>query len=126
MVIRGFAGLIAGGATFLASYWAVLIVTGDGFTNDGLPTLIGAACGLLAGWAVSSHLTPGSLVWSTLRGGLVIGGIAFLVGFAGPIIVTPDANQGPLLGIFFTGPLGFIVGCIGGLVQGLAARRAVA
>jgi len=36
--------------------------------------------------------------------------IAFAIGFFGPIIWAPDANQGPLLGIFITGPLGFAVG----------------
>ena len=44
--------------------------------------------------------------------GFVIGGICFLLGFVGPIIITPDANQCPLLGIFITGPLGFILGII--------------
>ena len=28
----------------------------------------------------------------------------------------PEANQGPLLGIFITGPLGFIIGGLAGLV----------
>ncbi len=39
-----------------------------------------------------------------------IGFICFAAGFFGPIVLTPDANQGPLLGIFITGPLGFVVG----------------
>jgi hypothetical protein len=47
--------------------------------------------------------------------GFVIGGICFLIGFIGPIIVTPEANQGPLLGIFITGPLGFVFGILVGL-----------
>lgn len=40
----------------------------------------------------------------------VIGLIAFLAGFIGPMVFTPGANQGPMLGIFLTGPLGFIAG----------------
>ncbi|MBV6522003.1 MAG: hypothetical protein MNPFHGCM_02147 [Gemmatimonadaceae bacterium] len=52
-----------------------------------------------------------------------VGAIAFLVGFIGPMIVDPEANQGPLLGIFITGPLGFVVGIVWGLVR--AARRRV-
>ena len=39
---------------------------------------------------------------------------------------TPDANQGPLLGIFITGPLGFILGGIGGLVYRLVKSRKTA
>lgn len=40
----------------------------------------------------------------------VVGGIGFIAGFFGPILLTPEANQGPLLGIFITGPLGFVFG----------------
>ena len=40
--------------------------------------------------------------------------IGFIGGFFSPILLDPGANQGPLLGIFFTGPLGFVVGAIGG------------
>jgi hypothetical protein len=54
----------------------------------------------------------------TLIGGIILGGIGFVVGFFGPIIFTPDANQGPLLGIFITGPLGFILGAILGFCYG--------
>lgn len=49
--------------------------------------------------------------------GFIIGLISFLVGFVGPILVTPEANQGPLLGIFITGPAGFVFGLVvGGIV----------
>ena len=40
----------------------------------------------------------------------VVGGIGFIAGFFGPILLTPEANQGLLLGIFITGPLGFVFG----------------
>ncbi len=45
----------------------------------------------------------------------VVGGIGFVLGFVGPILLTPEANQGPLLGIFITGPLGFVLGLLWGL-----------
>lgn len=44
--------------------------------------------------------------------------IVFLAGFFGPLIFTPEANQGPLLGMFFTGPLGFVAGGLFGLISG--------
>lgn len=50
-----------------------------------------------------------------------IGFISFAAGFFGPIIVAPDANQGPLLGIFITGPLGFVAGFVFGIWK--EARR---
>jgi len=48
---------------------------------------------------------------------LVIGGISFSLGFFGPMILDPTSGNGPLLGIFITGPLG----CIAGFFIGLAA-----
>jgi hypothetical protein len=51
-------------------------------------------------------------------GGLILGGIGFVAGFFGPIILTPNANQGPLLGIFVTGPLGFVLGAVIGWLYG--------
>ena len=48
--------------------------------------------------------------------GFVVGVVCFLVGFVGPIIFLPDSNQGPLLGIFITGPLGFIAGIVIGFI----------
>jgi hypothetical protein len=52
----------------------------------------------------------------TLLIGLLVGAIGFVLGFFGPIIFQPGANLGPLLGIFITGPLAFVLGCIGGFV----------
>ena len=52
---------------------------------------------------------------------LSVGAITFLIGFVGPIVVVPSANQGPLLGILYTGPLGLAVGLVWGLVR--AERR---
>jgi uncharacterized YccA/Bax inhibitor family protein len=47
--------------------------------------------------------------------GLIVGAIGFLLGFVGPILLTPEANQGPLLGIFITGPLGVVLGLLWGI-----------
>jgi len=56
-------------------------------------------------------------------GGLVVGGVAFLAGFVGPILLMPGANQGPLFGIFVTGPLGCVVGTAGGVIVARLRRR---
>lgn len=51
-----------------------------------------------------------------IAGGITIGIIGFILGFFGPMILTPNSNQGPLLGIFFTGPAGVLLGLVvGGL-----------
>jgi len=56
------------------------------------------------------------VIASAFRGALIVGGIGFCAGFFGPMLFAPDANQGPLLGIFITGPLGALLGAIGGVV----------
>jgi hypothetical protein len=60
---------------------------------------------------------------SMVKYALIFGVIAFLAGYIGPIVVTPEANQGPLLGIFITGPLGFIAGAAFGLVSAFVRQR---
>lgn len=47
---------------------------------------------------------------------LLMGAAGFLAGFFGPIAIEPGANQGPLLGIFITGPLGVVAGAILGVL----------
>jgi hypothetical protein len=53
----------------------------------------------------------------TLLSALVVGIVSFLAGFVGPILLRPDSNQGPLLGIFITGPAGFVLGGLAGFVR---------
>jgi hypothetical protein len=57
------------------------------------------------------------IVGRAIRPALMVGGMGFAAGFFGPMILKPDANQGPMLGIFITGPIGFVVGLIYGVVR---------
>ena len=68
---------------------------------------------------------PGPLA-RIVSGGAAVGAVGFLLGFVGPMIFSPESNQGPLLGIFFTGPLGFFLGAIGGYVYWLVTRNRAA
>ncbi len=54
-----------------------------------------------------------------LIGALIVGGVGLSIGLLGPAIFAPGANQGPMLGIFISGPLGFIIGAVGGYVYWL-------
>lgn len=57
---------------------------------------------------------------------MVLGAIGFACGFFGPIALNPDANQGPLLGIFITGPGGALLGLVlGAVVAGLGLGPAL-
>lgn len=60
-----------------------------------------------------------SALWRIVVWTLTIGGICFAAGFFGPMIFAPGANQGPLLGILITGPLGAIAGFALGIVREL-------
>lgn len=44
--------------------------------------------------------------------GVVLGAVGLCTGFYAPIVLNPDANQGPLFGIFITGPAGFLGGIL--------------
>ncbi|MGE0082114.1 MAG: hypothetical protein AB7U81_12545 [Thiohalomonadaceae bacterium] len=84
-------------------------------------------------------LLPWVVLWVVLRHGpfrnrwwkgenpigfaLCVGGLAFLVGFIGPMILAPGANQGPLLGILITGPWGLVVGAAWGLLRAALRGR---
>lgn len=68
--------------------------------------------------------TPRFPTWlHALIGGVIIGLAGFLPGFFGPMFLEPDSPQGPMLGIFVTGPLGFVIGVIGGAIAGLVRNR---
>lgn len=68
--------------------------------------------------------STGSRVAATAaKGGCLLGLIGFMGGFFGPMIFTPESNQGPMLGIFFTGPAGLVLGLLIGAVVGWCRRN---
>jgi Na+/H+ antiporter NhaA len=77
----------------------------------------GAAAGAFICWwfALRGHIPESRRrMRFALLGGCILGGIGFAAGFFGPMVFAPTSNQGPLLGIFITGPLGFILGTASG------------
>jgi len=84
--------------------------------NGFIRLFISLICALAIGWFVWKKLGTMTLELGLyiFLGGVILGSISFILGFFGPIIFAPEANQGPLLGIFITGPLGFLIGLIGG------------
>jgi hypothetical protein len=50
-----------------------------------------------------------AIIGMSLGLGFVVGVIGLLAGFIGPVIFTPEASQGPLLGLFL-GPILFVIG----------------
>jgi hypothetical protein len=70
-------------------------------------------------WNGTADDSPSVAVMAGL-GAVTLGGLGFVVGFFGPMIFAPQANQGPMLGLFITGPAGVVIGAIAGA---LYARR---
>ncbi len=94
------------------------------------------ACGMVFGlmlpaalcwwFVIRGHIAKSrNLMLSTLVGGVAVGGLGFIIGFVGPIIFTPHSNQGPLLGVFVTGPIGVCVGALIGFCVGFVRMRGV-
>jgi hypothetical protein len=112
---------------FLASFSLVSL----GVDVSGWPAIGLGVLGAIGGYAVGAHLQgpPGRARtvarWCAALT-LVVGGVGFLAGFVGPIVLRPDLPQGPLLGIFFTGPLGALAGAVAGAVVGLLVPAAAA
>ena len=52
---------------------------------------------------------------------LFVGAIGFLAGFIASMMFAPGASQGPLLTIFYAGPIGMLAGLVWGFLR--AARR---
>jgi hypothetical protein len=76
------------------------------------------AMGLLCWWAALGGREPAkrARIQASWRAGWLVGMAGFAVGFVGPLVVTPKASLGPLLGILITGPLGFVLGALGGAI----------
>ena len=64
------------------------------------------------GFALRGHIAEGRRrTKAALVGGIMLGGIGLAGGYFGPLMLS-ESNLGPLLGIFMTGPLGFVLGAI--------------
>ena len=121
---RVLVALVVAVSTYYLIYWVpfAFIPLGE---QRWVASLVSLLCAVGLGryvW-VRSGSAPDSLVSHISYGAVLLGGIGFSAGFFGPLIFAPEANQGPLLGIFITGPLGFLFGGVGGLMYWLIRRR---
>jgi hypothetical protein len=118
--------------TFLVSvtaFYLTLWLIGALILPDGTPLLVrmllALAAAVVAGryfWTRATFSAEGP-ARSIMLGALLVGGIGFCAGFFGPLIFSPESNQGPLLGILITGPLGFLAGAIGGFTYWWIRRQ---
>lgn len=121
-------GALAG---FVVGFLTAFPLGSLGVDVSGWPAIGLGICGAIAGGVVGAfHRGPEGRARTVARWcatmTLVVGVISFLAGFAGPIILHPDLPQGPLLGFFFTGPLGALAGAILGAIIGILVPAAPA
>lgn len=124
-ILRVFAGFLG----LLSASWALrnLQYIAQGYVNAGNIGFAAFEIALCYGciWFAMNGARPEveARMGRALRFGAIIGGVSFAAGFFGPLVFAPGANQGPLLGIFITGPIGFLVGLVIGGVTAPDERR---
>jgi hypothetical protein len=81
--------------------------------------------GLLWWWTALGDAQPTTQarIETSWRIGWIVGAVGLALGFVGPLLVTPGASLGPLLGILITGPGGFVLGALAGAVAGRPVSR---
>lgn len=106
--------------TFFIVWMLALVVLSGGLAWAG--SLIALAASVYVARNVWNGTAEGSTSVSVMAGlgAVTIGGLGFVLGFFGPMIFAPGANQGPMLGLFITGPAGVVIGAVAGAVY---ARR---
>src|SRR5262245_14314455 len=99
-VIGAMAGFVLGVLAFMGLTMLGLAPGGPGFGSV-VAGLLGAVAGGVVGALYRRPVSQGGAAarWCVGMAALV-GGLGFLAGFVGPILLTPDSPQGPLLGIF--------------------------
>jgi hypothetical protein len=55
----------------------------------------------------------------SLRWALILGAVGFAAGFFGPMVLNPESNLGPIIGILYSGPGGAIAGAVLGAIFGV-------
>jgi hypothetical protein len=120
-IVLGIIGLVGIGILAISSASILRFRTND-LVLLVIETVVLFPISFLALWFAGSGHIPEERrrMAFTLMAGVIVGSIAFGAGFFGPIVLDPGGNQGPLFGIFISGPVGFFIGCAGGFIW---ARR---
>lgn len=109
---------------WLLAYFLTLMLIPDAL--GWLQPLVALGFAIWAGrrvWGQLEDFRQSGLPVFVGTGALALGGLGFVGGFFGPMLLAPEANQGPLLGIFITGPLGAVLGALAGWVYWLRRRN---
>ena len=105
-------------AGFVVLFFLTTIISIFTTNSDLVSALISFPFACFMSWSIWHSISGKKIgTWFyCLSGALLIGAISFIIGFIGPMLIVPEANQGPMLGLFIAGPIGTIVGAIAGLI----------
>ena len=101
------------GSFFMAWVLAIGLLPGG---QPWIATLVAFAAAIYVARQVWNGTAEGATSVPVMAGlgAAILGGLGFVAGFFGPMILAPEANQGPMLGLFITGPAGVLIGAIAG------------
>jgi hypothetical protein len=110
----GLLGLAAG-----ASAWGALGLPAVSPVVELAMVAVPATAAAFLSWfaLAGGHPRHREAIRSGVVGGTLVGGVGFAAGFLGPILLGLGP-QGPLMGIFMTGPLGAVTGAVIGALMG--------
>ncbi|MCU0621604.1 MAG: hypothetical protein MUC69_08885 [Gemmatimonadales bacterium] len=116
------ASAVSAVAAFYFTFWmTALLLPGSGLQAT-LRVGLALAVAALAAVVVAQPAEHAGLGRSAAQGALLLGSLGFALGFFGPMLLAPDANQGPMLGLFLTGPGGAVLGALLGAARWLRRR----
>ncbi len=110
-------------AGFVVLFFLTTVISIFTLNSDLVSALISLPFASFVAWSIWRSISGNEIgTWFyCLSGALLIGAISFIIGFIGPMLIAAGGNQGPMLGLFITGPIGTIIGAIAGLIY--AKRR---
>jgi hypothetical protein len=113
MLRKAIAVLAFFGAFFVAWLLVIALMPGD---QAWIASLVAFAAAIYVARQVWNGTAEGATSVPVMAGlgAVTLGGLGFVLGFFGPMILAPEANQGPMLGLFITGPAGVVIGAIAG------------
>ncbi len=122
-MMKFFKFLISFLAGFIVLFFLTTIISIFTLKSDLVSALISLPFAFFIAWTTWRSVLGNDIgIWFyCLSGALLIGAISFIIGFIGPMLIAAGGNQGPMLGLFITGPIGIIVGAIAGFIY--AKRR---
>lgn len=110
-LIRGGVALLVFVTVFIFSFLYVSIeITGDEpfWLPRSIALVLASVSAFWVWWSMQAG--KGGILGTVFRWAATAGAVGFCLRFFGPMILAPQSNQGPLLGILVTGPFGFMAG----------------